>query len=294
MIAGGTGLPAAGEGLSKGFCSLEGEGLPVTEDPGGVSWVLGSFDKSMNAESEMRSPRRAEGRFFTGMGVVAIVIAVAGFAPAAVDSEARRAPMTLAVGIHGVLFTAWLGLFVTQTILVPKGLMTLHRRLGLAGVALAIAMVFSGYTTSIEMARRGYDLSGDLIQVTSDPIELLVFQLGDLLSFSILVGTAVLFRNRGDIHKRLMLLATVGSLIPAALAHIIGHSTVLREIEAPIILIPLTALLFAGAVHDRISLGRIHPVSLWVAVAMLVWANLRAALIGPSDLWRQFATWLIG
>jgi hypothetical protein len=90
-----------------------------------------------------------------------------------------------------------------------------------------------------------------------------------------------------------MLLATVGSLMPAALTHIIGHSPVLRQITAPIITLPLFMLLFAGALHDRLSQGRIHPVSLWVALALFVWANLRAVVIGPSDAWHNFAQWLI-
>jgi hypothetical protein len=227
------------------------------------------------------------------MAIIDIFIAIAGFGPAEIDTNARKGPLTPAVALHGVLFGAWLLLFLTQTILVHKRLMSLHQRLGYAGIVLAIAMVISGYTTVIEMARRGYDLSGDLIQSGSDPLELLVFQLGDLVSFSILVASAILLRRRSDVHKRLMLLATVGALMPAALAHIIGHSPILREIQAPIILIPLVALLFAGAVHDRLSRGRIHPVSLWVAVAMLVWANLRAAVVGPSDAWHRFAAWLI-
>ena len=67
----------------------------------------------------------------------------------------------------------------------------------------------------------------------------------------------------------------------------------LRDIKAPIILIPLVMLYFAGAVHDRLSRGRIHPVSLWVPIALFVWANVRAAIIGPSDTWHQFAAWLI-
>ena len=108
------------------------------------------------------------------------------------------------------------------------------------------------------------------------------------------MGTAVWFRRRPEVHKRLLLLATVGALMPAALAHIIGHWPYLREIQAPIILVPLVILLFAGAVHDRLSQGRIHPVSLWVALALFVWANLRAVVIGPSDTWHRFAAWLIG
>jgi len=32
---------------------------------------------------------------------------------------------------------------------------------------------------------------------------------------------------------------------------------------------------------------------LWVALVVWLWSNLRAAMIGPSDLWREFANWLI-
>jgi hypothetical protein len=243
--------------------------------------------------SKAENLRRTEGRFYIAMAIVALAIATAGFVPAALATDIRKGPLTLAVAAHGMIFSAWLALFLTQSILVPKGHFTAHRRLGYAGVGLAVLMVVSGYFTAITMARRGFDLSGDLIGPTGNPLELLVFQLGDLVSFSILVGLAVLLRRRPDSHKRLMLLATVGTLLPAALAHIIGHSPMLREVKAPIILIPLVALLFASAVHDRVTLGRIHPVSLWVALALLAWANLRAAVIGPSDAWHQFAAWLI-
>jgi hypothetical protein len=154
-------------------------------------------------------------------------------------------------------------------------------------------MVLTGYMTAIAMGRRGYDLSGDLINGSTWPLEQLVFQLGDILSFIILVGLAIWFRNKPAVHKRLILLATIGSLMPAALAHIIGHLPVLRAITAPIIIIPLFLLLFARAIYERLSSGRVHPISLWVALALFVWANVRAIFIGPSDVWHNFAEWLI-
>jgi hypothetical protein len=228
------------------------------------------------------------------MAIVALAIAIVGFAPALLDTSSRRAPITLAVGAHGVVFTAWLLLFLTQTLLVQRGRLIVHRRLGYSGVVLAVLMVVSGYATSIAMARRGFDLSGDFSAASDfNPLILLVFQLGDLVSFGILVAAAVWYRHHPDIHKRLMLLATVGALMPAALAHIIGHSAYLRDVKAPIILIPLAMLLFASAVHDRLSRSHIHPVSLWGAIALFVWANIRAAIIGPSDVWHRFAAWLI-
>ncbi len=240
-----------------------------------------------------RTHRQTEGWFYVIMAVIAIAIAIAGFGPAAVSTAGRRAPLTWALVAHGAIFGAWLLLFLTQTVLVAKRKITFHRRLGYLGILLAVLMVLSGYMTAIAMARRGYDLSGDLIQGNGDPLALMALQLGDILSFSILVGLAIWYRRNPAIHKRLMLLATVASLMPAALTHIIGHWPVLREITAPIIIIPLLMLLFAGAVHDRLSRGRIHPISIWVALALFVWANLRAVVIGPSDAWHRFAEWLI-
>lgn len=40
----------------------------------------------------------------------------------------------------------------------------------------------------------------------------LVHPLGDLLTFGILVTAAVIWRKRPEVHKRLMLLATLGSM----------------------------------------------------------------------------------
>jgi hypothetical protein len=226
------------------------------------------------------------------MALVALLITIVGFGPALLDTSSRKAPLTLAVGAHGGIYALWLLFFLSQTLLVSRQRVDIHRRLGYAGAGLAVLMVVSGYSTSIAMARRGYDLSGDLNAV-ADPLYALVFQLGDLASFSVLVSAAVMYRYRPAAHKRLMLFATIGALMPASLAHIIGHSELLREIKAPIILVPLTLLLLASAIHDRLTQGRIHPVSLWAALSLFVWANLRAAVIGPSDAWHVFAAWLI-
>jgi len=237
--------------------------------------------------------RRAEGRFYIGMALAAAATAIAGFAPAIYDPASRKAPLTWAIGLHGVVYSAWLALFLTQALLVFNRRIAVHRVLGSVGAGLAVIMLVSGYFTTIAMVRRGYDLSGDLMGESGDPLMVMVFQLGDLLCFGILVAMGILFRHRPDVHKRLMLLATVGALMPAALSHIIGHSPFLRSLHPAIILIPWTAFLFAGAVHDRLVRGQIHPVSLWGALIVWLWSNLRAVIIGPSDLWREFANWLI-
>lgn len=238
-------------------------------------------------------PRRVEGRFYIGMALAALATAILGFGPAILDAGSRKAPLSLAVGVHGVVFSAWLALFLIQALLVHYRQFASHRVLGIFGTGLAITMLVSGYFTTIEMVRRGYDLSGDLIGESGDPIMVMVFQLGDLLCFGVLVTLGILFRHRSEAHKRLMLLATVGGMMPAALSHVIGHSVFLSSFHPAIILIPWTPFLFAGAVHDKIFCGRMHPVSLWGALAVWLWSNIRAGGIGQSELWREFAGWLI-
>ena len=61
-----------------------------------------------------------------------------------------------------------------------------------------------------------------------------------------------------------------------------------------VILPPMLLLLGASAVYDKVTLGRIHPVSLWGAIGLFMYNNLRAAVIGPSAAWHSFAGWLVG
>ena len=134
-------------------------------------------------------------------------------------------------------------------------------------------------------------MSGDL-HIEADPLLGLVNPLGDLVTFGAMPAAGFGYRHRSDIHKRLMLLATVGGLMPAPLAHLIGHSPSLREM-GPIIVVPIALFLFASAAYDRVSLGRMHPVSLWGAVVIFGWDLLRNIVIALSAAWHHFAEWLV-
>ncbi len=225
------------------------------------------------------------------MGIVAFALVAFGFGPAIMNPGLRKAPISLAVAAHGIIFTAWLVLFLVQTLLIGAGKARVHRQLGFVGVALAILMIVTGYNGAVAMVRRGYDLSGQL-NAAADPIGLLGFQLGDLLAFGILVGAAIVYRKRSEVHERLMLLATVGPLMGAPLAHIYGHYPLLQS-KGPPIIVPLVVLYSTHAIYDLLARRRIHPVSVWVPIALFVWASLRAAVINPSAAWHAFADWLV-
>lgn len=171
----------------------------------------------------------------------------------------------------------------------PAGL---HRRIGMLSAIVAVAMIVLGYQTAIAMARRGFDLSGDL-GIRSDPLAGIAFPLLDIFLFAVLYVAAYLYRRRAAIHKRLMLLAVFGALMPAPITHLLGHYEFLRNKPwmAPLL---VGAFLAACAIHDRIVLRRIHPVSLWAALAIFIVDNLWFAVVMPSAAWHAFASKLVG
>jgi uncharacterized membrane protein YozB (DUF420 family) len=231
--------------------------------------------------------RRRSGWFYICMSIVVIGVVIAGFGNSFYGTVTGTMPLSVLVNIHAAVFGAWLILFLVQTVLVATKRTAIHRRLGMTAAALIIVMLGVGYMTAIVGARGGFDLDG-----TNDPLGYMVFPLGDLVSFAILVGAGFWYRRKVEIHKRLMLLATVGPLMNAPMAHFFAHIPGLQA-GPPIILIPMVALLFASAVYDRITFGHIHRVSLWGAVLLFAWGNLRALIIRPSVEWHQFAAWLI-
>lgn len=230
--------------------------------------------------------------FYVAMGAVAVGIVLIGFVPGVAFRPTQRyGPPTADVWLHSLVAAMWLSLYLTQTLLVHRGNTRVHRRLGWIGAPLAIAVVATGYLTTIAQGKRGYALWWDP-DLKADSLAELVHPLGDLLSFSLLIIAALIWRRRSDVHKRLMLLATVGSLMAAPLAHFQSYFPALRAVP-PLILLPLAALYFSSAVYDRLTHGRMHPVSKWGGLSLLVWAMFRAAVIGPSAAWHQLVGWLI-
>ena len=235
-------------------------------------------------------PRTTDGWFYTCMGVFAFLFCIAAFGPSIVHTEERLGPIAPLLAVHGIAFFAWVLLFIAQTILARTGSLALHRLMGMWSAILAAALVVLGYQTTIAMGRRGYDLSGDL-GARSDPLAGMAFPLLDTFMFAALFLAAYLCRHRSAIHKRLMLLALTGALMPPPIAHLTGHFAFLRDKG---FLTPLMVGMFlaAGAIYDRIKLRRIHPVSLWIALAIFLLDNLCFVIVMPSGAWHHFAAWL--
>ncbi|MGH9794384.1 MAG: hypothetical protein ACRD5G_06405 [Candidatus Acidiferrales bacterium] len=227
--------------------------------------------------------------FYSGMAIAMALTVFAGFAPTYYLRSAFGAPPTLAglvsltplAHIHGALFTGWVLLFIVQTALVARRSVAVHRRLGIAGIVLAAAMLAVGTLTAIRAAARGSAPPG------ADPLEFLVIPLGDMALFATFVAGAFWLRRNKEAHKRLMLLAYI-SIVVAAVARLPG-------------VIPLgpygffgftTIFLIIAIIYDAMSRRRVHPVYIWGGLLFVLSVPLRLMLSG-TPAWRAFADWLV-
>jgi uncharacterized membrane protein YozB (DUF420 family) len=246
-----------------------------------------------------RRKQRIDRWFYISVAVLMILFNFAAFAPSIVDPSARRVPLPLTslVTVHAIVALAWLLLFLTQVTLVATRRTSVHRRLGATGGVLAVAFVVTGCLTTIEEARRGFDLSGDLRRLAPPGVQLdagaLLAPIGFLLLFGVLVGVALCYRHRPAIHKRLMLFAMLGALTPTPLVHVIGHWPALLARRGMLVLLTTLVCMSASAIHDRLVEGHIHPVSLWIPGLLFVWAGVVNVVIVPSAAWQQFAAWVV-
>jgi hypothetical protein len=238
----------------------------------------------------MRKSAAAERWFFTTFACAMIAVATAGFLPSLLQTVGRRAPLSPLAAGHGIALSIWLGIFLVQTRLIAGRHIALHRRVGIAAGFVAALMIPLAYATCISMVRRGFDLSGDL-RVEHDPAYEVIFPLGDLFMFAVLVMAAITYRRRPDMHKRLMLFANI-ALMPAPLAHLIGHVPWLAAVPGAIIIIPISLFLLAAVAREFLVRGRVHPLTWGVATGMFISGPLRAAIIGPSAAWHGFVSWL--
>jgi hypothetical protein len=223
--------------------------------------------------------------FYLGMALAILLTTVVGFGSSYYFRAFTDAPpLTPFIHLHALVFTGWVLFLVGQTWLVTTDRRTLHRRLGMAGGAIAAVIVILGILTSLHGARSGHNPGGPF----PNALGFLVTPLGDILLFAGFVIAGLRYRRDPEIHKRLMLLATIGGFLwPAItrLPYITGQFLPVFSL--------LALFVAAGPVHDLMKRRRVHPVYLWGGVLILASFPIRGA-IGMSETWQRAAAWLIG
>ena len=243
--------------------------------------------------------RLRDRQFYISVALFMIAFNAVAFGPPIVNPSIRKVPLPLTALViaHAAVSASWLFLFLAQAVLVATGRTDIHRRVGVAGVVLTALFLVLGWFTTLEEARRGFDLSGAISRLPGppelDPVPGSVGVLFFFLTFGVLAAAAFWYRRRPAVHKRLMLLALLGGLTPTPLTHLVGNWSTLQPWANVFFPVSFAVFLAIGPIYDRISEGRIHPVSLWGGVAVFAWNVAFSVAIIPSAAWRQFAHWVI-
>src|SRR5262245_40198888 len=83
--------------------------------------------------------------FFSAVAWLMLVTVFVGFAPTYYLAGLTRAPLPSAIiHAHAVVFSCWILLLVTQTSLIAGRHVRVHRRVGIAGLLLAMLMLIVG------------------------------------------------------------------------------------------------------------------------------------------------------
>jgi len=224
-------------------------------------------------------------RLYTWFALFMPIVVLIGFARTYYLKGIFNGPALpgLLVHLHGAVMTSWVLLFMTQVWLVSARKVRVHQRLGKIGALLALLVVVVGVCTGVASAARGASPG-------PPPLQFLVVPLGDMFVFAMLVGAALYYRRRLEIHKRLMLIAAVNLLTPAIAR--IPLSFIING--GPLAFFGLTDLcLLACVAVDTFKHKRLHPVFLWGTLFVIASQPLRLMLAG-TNVWIQFATWLVG
>jgi hypothetical protein len=156
---------------------------------------------------------------------------------------------------------AWLGLLIVQPTLVSRDNLPLHRRLGWIGASLALLIAGLGIFTGLA------SLVLHRFPPFFAPPYFLVLTTVEALVFGLMVWAAVRRRHTTDWHRRLMIGATIVILEPA-LGRILPLPLMIGWSDIPIGLIQL-AVVGIIALHDRRTLGRVHPATKAIAAIVI-------------------------
>lgn len=219
------------------------------------------------------SPTRSG--YFATVALIVLGLTLLGFSDNLLTNVGQPSNSDPKFIIHGLFCLGWMVLFVVQTQLVRLGHVRWHRTLGLAGTIVAAGVVLSTLWVFIAVWKGWAEMP-----VWARANRLL------LPSFGVLVLAALLRRRRPDWHRRLMLMATLYMLEPVLSRAFDPFPGVLDRFTEPQVdaawwaffVVTWNGLFASLFIHDRLCLGRIHPVTIggyfWFCLVwVVVWVT---------------------
>ena len=247
------------------------------------------------ATSAMAERGERRNRFFVGMSLVLLIVVLAGFSPTLyLRPFFDVSPIPAYLYAHGAVLTAWFVWLFGQSYLVGVRRIDLHRTFGTAGAMLAAMVVVAGLMAQFDKAPRLSALGLDMDSRLGADSAIFWTNIATLMAFSSFVAVAIVFRRRADVHKRLMLLASLAIIGPAvgriSRWPIFGWGDL--NTYAPVLerTLPIGVLILgmlAVVAYDLVSSRRLHGATL-IACATVAALRITAGLIASSEFGMEF------
>lgn len=226
-------------------------------------------------------------KFFLYLSFALLLTVLAGFSPSFYLRAFFDVPaIPLYVYAHGAALTAWFIWLCVQTTAINRGRVDLHRRLGTIGIAIGVLVLLSGAAAAMGLAPRLLEKYGNIDADFPRIVGVVWGNIGMLVAFTGFVVAAVLNRQRAEIHKRLMLLASISISLPAFGR--IAKFPIVELPEGPFAFAALLVFLMTLVVFDKIDNGRVLRVTVVGSCAMLAILIFFGFVISTSTFGRSF------
>jgi hypothetical protein len=234
------------------------------------------------------SPAGVAGRLsrrplYVGLSVLMAAIAIVGFwvtyfGPLAGGVSGH----SMLIHVHAAVFVGWLALFLVQALLAASRRVKAHVALGRIGIGYGVLLVFVGVWTTISRSAEHMRSGG--------PGEGLLFvALLDMVIFAPLFATAIAYRRRPQVHKRLMVVAATMLLVAA-----VGRFWFIPA--PPLDLLVSSAIWFSPVLlamtHDWMTARRVHPVYL-IGLGVFVVRLVSPGFVVGTAAWSSTARFIM-
>jgi hypothetical protein len=199
-------------------------------------------------------------------------------------------PLRTLLIAHGVAMTLWIVTFIVQSLLILGKNFRLHMAVGPFALALAVAMVLLGLRLPIQATR----FEPDFTLYGLNRVHFMAIPIFSILTFGAFVAVGLRERRRPEIHRPMMLLATL-SIIPAATDRITGLPELYAASALGPLFGPFLAALVVGALFLVAKSLVTRLLDRWFAVGfgVLFAVDLFIMRLAPTDTWGRFAAFLV-
>jgi hypothetical protein len=190
---------------------------------------------------------------------------------------------------HGVSMTGWMVLFLVQPLLIVSNNRRMHMSLGILGAMLAGLVVILGLWTAIATAR----VEPDVVLWGLHRKQFMAIPIFAILTFGAFVTIGVRNRRRPEIHRPMMLLATL-MVMPAAVDRITGVPDLWTLTAWGRLFGPFFAPIVIGAAFLALKTALTRSFDRWFAGGFVVLSLIGAfiMLIAPTASWENLASFM--